>query len=161
MDDFEDPWDYFEEDEDIFSQDTRTKARLQQERMLASERNRVIDSAIDRIENIITTSEVTIANIKAVPNPNDPTTNVKGVKIVNIQELEQALTRTMKTWPELGVKFYWGLHNPLHSFKGPERVLTRDVFREMIPKTRVEMLRKKNLNKWGCECGGRWCRLYG
>ena len=79
--------------------------------------------------------------------------------VINILELEQGLSDIMKAIPDLGVRFHWGMQNPVHGFRGPERLFTKYMFREIIPRTRVEMLRGKNRCSWRCECGGMKCLL--
>lgn len=130
-------------------------------RELSHQESRTIDNAICHIEHLIKSTEV------AITNAIDDSNGQKDLKMINIAELEQGLADIVEGRPELGVRYFWGFREPIHGFRGPEKVVVRNMFREMIPRTRVEMLRKDNRkedrkeNRWICGCGRQGCRLYG
>ncbi|KAK3400676.1 hypothetical protein B0T20DRAFT_318171, partial [Sordaria brevicollis] len=108
------------------------------ERELSQEESRTIDTAIHHIEHLIKSTEIAITN--AINNSNGQ----KDMKMINVTELEQGLSDIMEARPELGVRYFWGFREPIHGFRGPEKVFVRNMFRDMIPRTRVDMLRKEN-----------------
>ncbi|KAK1781409.1 hypothetical protein QBC45DRAFT_459759 [Copromyces sp. CBS 386.78] len=117
------------------------------------ERNN-IDATVARIKRLIKSCQVTI--FKAItpapaPSSGDPAKKSdEDLVMVNIQELEQGLQQLAEKKAD-GVSFHWGLQNPLHGYNEPEEgQFTPYLYEEMVPRSRVEELRR--LNKGWCEC---------
>ncbi|KAK3348440.1 hypothetical protein B0H65DRAFT_396000, partial [Neurospora tetraspora] len=124
------------EDEDDPEASTN-KARLQEWKRSRKE-SRLINDMIFHITRLIEKLPI----YKATPGAEDLKSD-KHLTMVNIQELERGLSRISQA-EALGVKSHWGFQSPLPGDREGERVSTRYLHQEMIPRERVEELRGLN-----------------
>lgn len=111
---------------DLLGKPDNAKGQEQHERLSENELKNN-DTTVSRIQRLIESCEVTIH--KVAPKEED-------LVMVDIQELEQGL-RSVE-----GVKFHWGIQNPLHGYSTEADGEFRPyLYEKMVPRSSVEELR--------------------